>query len=118
MKTFVNLFFRYLEKFSEVLESSAKRRQRKFAYFFCSLQIITCLMSAAAMIGFLIYNFPKQTSFEIRMVLIICCLVILFMLGSFIHMIITRDLRHAARTRTKRKTLPRRTKSNFDNIIV
>jgi len=50
-------------------------------------------MGAAAIIGFLIYNFPRQTA-DIRMVLIICCLATLFMLGSFIHMIITRDLRH------------------------
>lgn len=94
MKTFVNLFFRYLEKFSEFLESASKRRQRRYAYFFCSLQILSCLMGAAAIIAFFIQNFPKQTALETRMVLIICCLATLFMLGSWIHMIITRDLRH------------------------
>jgi len=114
MKTFVNLFFRYLEKFSEFLESASKRRQRRYAYFFCSLQIISCLMGAAAMIGFLIYYFPRQAAIDIRMVLIIFCLVTLFMLGSWIHMIITRDLRHIrSQNQNEKEDLAKKNKIEF-----
>jgi hypothetical protein len=90
MKSFLD----FLEKASAYLEKISKPMERKLAYVFCTMQILVCLMAAAGAVGFFIYYYPKQTSDKVHVVLIIFLLVMFFMLGSYIHMIITRDLKH------------------------
>jgi len=90
----MNTFLEFLEKFSAYLEKISKPMERRMAYFFCVMQIVVCLLAVGIAIGFFVYNFQKNTAFDIRMVLFIFLLVMLLMLGSYIHMLITRDLRH------------------------
>jgi hypothetical protein len=90
----MKIFLELLEKFSAYLEKISKPMERKMAYVFCIMQIVVCLISVAAAVGFFVYNFQKQTAFEMRMVLLVFLLVMLFILGSYTHMLITRDLRH------------------------
>jgi hypothetical protein len=92
-----------LEKFSAYLEKISKPMERKMAYVFCIMQILVSLIAAAMAIGFFVYNFQKQAAFEMRMVLLVFLMVMLFMLGSYIHMIITRDLRHIRGQDPKKK---------------
>lgn len=90
MKTFLD----FLEKGSAFLDRISKPMERKMAYFFCFLQIIVCFLSIGIAVGFFVYNFSRQTAFEVRLTLILFIAVILFMLGGYVHMLITRDLKH------------------------
>jgi hypothetical protein len=87
-------FLDFLEKGSAYLEKTTKPMEGKMAYFFCFTQIVVCLLAIVGAVGFFAYNFPRQTAFEVRAALVIFLLVILFMLGSYAHMLITRDLKH------------------------
>ena len=90
MKSFLD----FLEKGSAWLDKISKPMEGKMAYFFCFTQIVVCLMAIAIAVGFFVYNILRQTAFEVRMSLILFIVVILFMLGSYVHMLITRDLKH------------------------
>jgi hypothetical protein len=86
--------FDFLEKGSAWLDKISKPMEGKMAYFFCFTQIVVCLMAIIAAAGFFIYNFAGHTAFEVRASLILFIIVILFMLGGYAHMLITRDLKH------------------------
>lgn len=86
--------FDFLEKGSAWLDKISKPMEKKLAYVFCVTQIVVCLMAISVAVGFFGYHFLRQTDFSIRMTLIVFLLVILFMLGSYVHMLITRDLKH------------------------
>lgn len=90
MKSFLD----FLEKCSAWLDKISKPMERKTAYVFIVMQIVVCLMSISIAVVFFIYNFQKQAAFDIRVILIIFLLVIMFMLGSYVHMLITRDLKY------------------------
>ncbi len=90
----MNSFLDFLEKCSAWLEKVSKSRERRMAYVFIVMQIVVCLMAISIASVFFIYNFLKQTSFEIRMVLLLFLAAMLFLLGSYTHMLITRDLRY------------------------
>jgi cadmium resistance protein CadD (predicted permease) len=96
-------FLEFLEKFSEALERMSKSTERKLAYVFCIMQILVSMTAAATAIGFFVYYYPKQSSTDMHVVLIVFLLVMLFMLGAYIHMIITRDLKHIRSQNPNRK---------------
>lgn len=90
MKSFLD----FLEKGSAFLDKISKPMERRMAYFLCTVQIVVCLMAIFAAIIFFIYNFIGQTSFDVRVVMILSGTVILFVLGSYVYLLITRDLKH------------------------
>ena len=87
-------FLDFLERGSAYLEKISKPMEGKMAYFFCFTQIVVCLIAIAIAVGFFAYYFLKQTTLEIRVILVLFLLVMIFMLGSYAHMLITRDLKH------------------------
>jgi membrane protein YdbS with pleckstrin-like domain len=90
MKSFLD----FLEKASAYLEKISKPMAKRTAYFFCAAQIVVSLIAIAIAVVFFAYYFLKQTTLEVRVILVIFLLVMLFMLGSYTHMLITRDLKH------------------------
>lgn len=106
MKSLFKIFLDSLEKFSGYLEKASRPMERRFAYFFCTMQIVVCVIAGAIAFGFFVVEFQKQTSWDVRFVLIGFILFVLFMLGSWIHMIFTRDLRHIRNTDPNKKEDP------------
>jgi cell division protein FtsW (lipid II flippase) len=90
----MNAFLDFLGKCSAYLDKISKPMEKRMAYFFCVTQIVVCLIAIAIAVVFFGYNFLRQTTLEIRLVLVLFLLVMLFMLGSYAHMLITRDLKH------------------------
>lgn len=90
MKTLLD----FLERGSAYLDKISKPMERRMAYFFCTLQIVLCLISICAAVFFLIYNFTRQTSFEIRVVMVVSIVLILLILGGYVYLLVTRDLKN------------------------
>lgn len=84
----------FLEKGSAWLDKISKPMETKMAYFFCMAQIIVCLIAIAIALVFFVYSFAGQTDFNIRMLLVLVFAVLLFVLGGYAYMLITRDLKH------------------------
>lgn len=94
MKRLIELFFRGLASFSQFLENASARRQKKYAYFFCVLQILVSLFSISiAIICFVLY-YEKLSELNLILFAILLLAACFFMLGAYIHMIVTRDMRH------------------------
>ncbi len=93
MRRLIELFFRGLASFSQFLENAAARRQKKYAYFFCVLQIMVSLFAISiAIISFVLY-YEKLSELNLILFAILVLALCVFMLGAYIHMIITRDMR-------------------------
>lgn len=90
----MSTFLDFLEKCSAWLDRISKPMERKTAYVFIVMQIVVCLMAISIAVVFFIYNFLKQAAFDMRVILVLFLLVILFMLGTYVHMLITRDLKY------------------------
>lgn len=108
MKRLLDMFFRYLEKFSVFLEHMAARRQKRYAYFFCGLRImigVIAILMAAAM---LILNFQKLPSLTIQLLAILALVLCVILLGAYIRVIITQDMKQIQRKDPKANEDPAR----------
>ena len=73
------------------------------AYFFCGLQILVCLFAEVVAVGVFLIEFRKPVPMDIRVVLLLFIGIVSFLIGSYAHMIITRDLKHIRDTDPKKK---------------
>lgn len=71
-----------------------KSIERKFAYAFCGLRILVDLGGIIAAAIFAVIYLQKNISIEVNVIVVLCMAVGLFIAGTDIHMIITRDIRH------------------------
>lgn len=94
MKRVFEGFLNMLERYSAFLERISRPMEIKLAYFFCGLQILTCVIAIVIAAGIFVVEMRKDLPWDMRLFLIVVFLILLFMLGAWIHMIITRDLRH------------------------
>lgn len=84
----------FLEKGSAWLDKVSKPMEGKMAYFFCFTQIVICLAAISASAIFFTYNFLRHDAFEVRVSLIIFLVAISLLLGSYVRLLITRDLKY------------------------
>lgn len=89
----MNYFLNFLEKCSVWLDKISKPMEAKVSYFICMAQIVVCFLAMGAAAGFFAYIFPRQTAFDVRLVLIVFLVVILLILGPYTYLLITRDLK-------------------------
>lgn len=113
MKSVFESFLDFLENASSYLEKISRPMERRLAYFFCSLQILVCVIAGAIAFGYFVVEFSRHTAWDTRMVLIGFIVVILLMLSSWVHMIITRDLKHLRDTGSKKKDVAKERKIEF-----
>jgi hypothetical protein len=103
MRTIFSGFLNLLEKGSAFLEKIFKPMERRMAYFFCILKILTSIFAEAFAVGFFVVQFRKPVSWDIRVALILFLAIVSFLLGFHIHMIINRDMKQLRETDTKKK---------------
>ena len=71
-----------------------KKIEKGIAYGICGFRILVDLLALAIAGMFFFHYFKKANSIELYVIMTLCSVFVLFLIGTDVHMVITRDIRH------------------------